>query len=88
MYSKLFQDTADAKNLWKMTYRTSATCVDSAPDMPMYSLDKNTDTCYAFLSSSSYKVVLGQIPAGSSATSASIGIVAAGLAVAAAAVIV
>ena len=90
MYSKLFQDTADAKNLWKMTYRTSATCLDSAPDMPMYSLDKNTDTCYAFLSSSSYKVVLGQIgqiPAGSSATSASIGIVAAGLAVAAAAVI-
>ena len=85
-YSKIFQDTADAKKLWEVAYRTSATCVDSAADMPMFNPEYNTDTCYPFGTTSSYKVVLGLIPT-SSATSASIGIVAAGLAVAAAAVI-
>ena len=86
MYQKIFQDTADATKLWKMTHRTSATCLDSAPDMPMFQHSIPTDTCYPFLTSSSVKLVLGQVPA-SSATSASIGIVAVGLAVAAAAVI-
>jgi len=86
MYEKIFQDTADATKLWKMTYRTSATCLDSAPDMPMFNHEYTTDTCYPVLTSSSQKIVLGQIPA-SSATSASIGIVAVSLAVAVAAVI-
>ena len=86
MYSKVFQDTVDAKKLWGVTYRTSATCVDSAPDMPMYDSAISTDTCQAMGSTSSGKIMLGLIPT-SSATSASIGIVAAGLAVAAAAVI-
>ena len=85
MYSKLFQDTADAKKLWGVKYRTSATCADVAADMPMYDSGE-AETCQPGGATLSYKLMLGQIPA-SSATSASIGIVAAGLAVAAAAVI-
>jgi len=84
MYSQFLLDTADPKQTWMTHYRTSSTCAASA--MTSYS-GGPVDTC--ILSGLySMKIQLGTIvPYASSAASASVGIVAAGLAVAAAAVL-